>query len=81
MPLEVQGHTVPHLKALISGKSRGKRAKVWQHFYLVLPPLEKIPFFYIKCRAGGTRITGVARATPVIKRFTMNELLLRAVSL
>ena len=25
-----------------------------------------------RCRAGGTRVTGVARATPIIERFTMN---------
>ena len=39
MPLEVQGHTVPHLKALISGKLEPSRLRCGSTFILcyVLP--------------------------------------------
>ena len=47
MPLEVQGHTVPHFKALFSGKLDARRLEcdsIFTFYYLLL----KILFQYIK---------------------------------
>ena len=46
MPLEIQSHTVPHLKALIGGKLEKIGLRMWQHFYFMPSPLET--FYYVK---------------------------------